>query len=193
MFQLKIEATSTLASQSNWTWSEGRATLANGFWLNNGWGWKYAEYFPYAGVYGKFPLLIAKFLLPVMAFGVLALARFPRAIGMAARRARLGIAASATALFVVLLSTGTHLPGALVFDPLYDLPLGWLLREPGRFLILGGLAYSVLLALTTETVYERLNSFGPGQARRWRSVPHGLGIGPSGGNRCGGSRLASRS
>ena len=88
----------------------------------------------------------------MMAFGFLALARFPRAIGVTARRARLGIAASATALFLVLLSTGTHLPGALVFDPLYQLPLGWLLREPGRFLILGGLAYSVLLALTTEAV-----------------------------------------
>ena len=57
---------------------------------------------------------------------------------MTARRARLGIAASAMALFLVLLSTGTRLPGALVFDPLYQLPLGWQLREPGRFLILGG-------------------------------------------------------
>ena len=138
VLQLKIDATSTLASPSSWTWTEGRATLANGFWLNNDWGWKYAEYFPYAGAYEKFPLVTLKFLLPITAFGFLALARFPRAIGATARRARLGIAASATALFLVLLSTGTLLPGALVFDPLYQLPFGWLLREPGRFLILGG-------------------------------------------------------
>ncbi len=177
VFQLKVEATSTLASQSNWTWSEGRATLANGFWLNNDWGWKYAEYFPYAGAYGKFPLLILKFLLPVTAFGYLSLARFTRAIGVTARRARLGIAASAAALFLVLLSTGTHLPGALVFEPLYKLPLGWLLREPGRFLILGGLAYSVLLALTTEAVCERLNSFEPGPAWRWGSAFYRPGLG----------------
>jgi hypothetical protein len=177
VFQLKIEATSTLASQSNWTWSESRATLANGFWLNNDWGWKYAEYFPYAGAYGKFPLLILKFLLPITAFGFLALARFARAFGVTARRARLGIAASATALFLVLLSTGTLLPGALVFEPLYKLPLGWLLREPGRFLILGGLAYSVLLALTTETVCERLNSFEPGPSWHWGSVFHRPGLG----------------
>ena len=171
VLQLKIEATSTLANPSSWTWTEGRATLANGFWLNNSWGWKYAEYFPYAGAYDKFPLLILKFLLPITAFSFLALALFPRAIGVTARRARVGIAASATALFLVLLSTGTHLPGALVFNPLYPLPLGWLLREPGRFLMLAGLAYSVLLALTTEAAWERLNSVKePGTVWRWHSA-----------------------
>jgi arabinofuranan 3-O-arabinosyltransferase len=158
LLQLKIEATSTLANQSSWTWTEGRATITNGFWLNNEWGWKFAEYYPYAGVYGQFPLLILKFLLPVTAFSFPVLARFRGAIGVTARRARLGIAASATALFLVLFSTGTGLPGALVFDPLYLLPLGWLLREPGRFLMLAGLAYAVLLALTTEVTLERLNS-----------------------------------
>ena len=176
VLQLKIDATSTLANPSSWIWTEGRATLANGFWLNNDWGWKFAAYYPYAGAYDKFPLLILKFLLPITAFGFLALARFPRAIGVTARRARLGIAASATALFLVLLSTGTLLPGALVFDPLYQLPLGWLLREPGRFLMLAGLAYSVLLALTTEAACERLNSFEPGTAWRWRSALHRRGL-----------------
>ena len=115
VLQLQIEATSAFASPSSWTWTEGRATLANGFWLNNGWGWKFAEYVPYASAYDKFPLLILKFLLPITAFAFLALARFPRAKGMIARPARLGIAASATALFLVLLSTGTRLPGAFVF------------------------------------------------------------------------------
>ena len=169
VLQLKNDAISTLANQSSWTWTEGRATLANGFWLNNDWGWKFAEYYPYAGAYDQFPLLILKFLLPITAFSFLVLARFPRAIGVTSRRSRLGIAASATALFFVLLSTGTHLPGALIFDPLYDLPLGWQLREPGRFLILGGLAYSVLVALTAEVARERLNSL-PGIMRRWRSA-----------------------
>jgi arabinofuranan 3-O-arabinosyltransferase len=166
LFQLKLDATATLATPSSWIWTEGRATLANGFWLNNDWGWKFAEYYPYAGAYDRFPLLILKFLLPVTAFGFLALPRFPRASRVTARRARLGIAASATALFLVLLSTGTLLPGALVFDPLYQLPLGWLLREPGRFLMLAGLACSVLFALTAETVFERLKLFEPG----WRTA-----------------------
>ena len=173
LMQLKIEATSTLANPSSWTWTEGRATLANGFWLNDGWAWKYAEYYPYADAYGKFPLLILKFLLPMTAFGFLALARFARANGVAARRARLAIAASATALFLVLLSTGTRLPGALVYDPLYRLPLGWLLREPGRFLMLAGLALAVLLALTTESACERLILLEPGTVWRWRSALHG--------------------
>ena len=69
-----------------------------------------------------------KFLLPALAFGFLALARLRRVTGPTTRRARLGLAASATALFLVLLSTGTLRPGALVFDPLYNLPLGWLLQ-----------------------------------------------------------------
>ena len=175
VLQLKIDAVSTLANQSSWTWTEGRATLANGFWLNNDWGFNFAEYFPYAGAYSQFPLLILKFLLPVMAFGFVALARFPGAPGVTARRARLGIAAAATALLLVLFSTGTRLPGALVFDPLYQLPFGWLLREPGRFLLLGGLAYSVLLALMTEAVSEKLNSL-PGTLRRWRSALHSPGL-----------------
>ena len=46
LLQLKIDATSTLANTSSWIWTEGRATLANGFWLNNTWGWKFAEYLP---------------------------------------------------------------------------------------------------------------------------------------------------
>jgi glycosyltransferase involved in cell wall biosynthesis len=175
VLQLKIVAAATLASQSSWAWTEGRATLANGFWLNNDWGWNFAEYFPYAGVYAQFPLLLLKFLLPIAAFGFLALARFPAAIGEAARRARLGIAASATALFLVLFSTGTRFPGALVFDPLYRLPLGWILREPGRFLMLGGLAYAVLLALTTEAARERLGS-RLGAVRVWRSALQSPGL-----------------
>ena len=170
LLQLKLDATSALANPSSWTWTEGRATLANGFWLNNSWGWKFAAYYPYAGEYERFPLLILKFLLPIAAFGFLALARFPRAIGTTGRWARLGIAISATALFLILLSTGTRLPGSFVFNPLYGLPLGWMLREPGRFLMLAGLAYSVLLALTTEVAYKGLSSFKPALCRCWRSA-----------------------
>ena len=176
ILQLKIEATSTLASQSSWIWSEGRATLTNGFWLNNDWGWKFAEYFPFAGTYDKFPLLTLKFLLPVTAFGFLALARFPGTIRETSRRARLGIAASIMALFLILLSTGTLLPGSVVFDSLYNLPFGWLLQDPGRFLILAGLAYSVLLALTTDAVRDRLSFLNVGSRSRWRSALHSPGL-----------------
>lgn len=176
VLQIRIEATAALASASNWTWTEGRATLANGFWLNNDWGWKYASYFPYASAYDRFPLLILKFALPMTAFGFLALARFPGAVEAMARRARLGVAASATVLFLVLLSTGTLLPGALVFNPLYQLPFGWLLREPGRFLMLAGLGYSVLVALTTQMACERMGLSGPGTVWRLRPAFHRMGM-----------------
>ena len=173
MLQVSIHAPTGLL---DWERFENRATLANAFWLNNDWGWQYKDYYPYAGPYGKFPLLILKFVLPTAAFGFLALARFPRGIGAMARRARLGIAASATALFLVLFSMGTVLPGALVFDPIYKLPLGWLLMEPGRFLMLAGLACAVLLALTSEAACERLGLFEPGTAWRRRSARHRLGL-----------------
>jgi glycosyltransferase involved in cell wall biosynthesis len=176
VLQLQVDASSTLANPSSWTWTEGRATLANGFWLNNDWGWAFTEYVPYASVYGKFPLLLLKFLLPITVFGFLALARFSGAIGVTARQARLGMAASATALFLILLSTGTRLPGRLVFDPLYQLPYGWLLREPGRFLMLAGLAYAVLVALTMETARERL-TWLPGTVWRWREALRRPGYG----------------
>jgi glycosyltransferase involved in cell wall biosynthesis/O-antigen/teichoic acid export membrane protein len=168
MLQLKLVASATLADQSSWTWTEGRATLANGFWLNNDWGWKFTEYFPYAGAYGKLPLQVLIFLLPVAAFGFLALARFSGAGGTAARRARLGVAAAAAALFLVLFSMGTRFPGSVVFDPLYHLPLGWLLREPGRFLMLGGLAYAVLFGLASAAFSEWLKPW-LGTIRHWRS------------------------
>ena len=182
LLRLKIVATSTLSSPWSWTWTEGRATLTNGFWLNNGWGWKHAAYYPYAHLYNEFPLVILKFLLPVVAFSFLALARFRGAGGETTRQARLGMAVSGTALFLVLLSTGTLLPGALVFDPLYRLPLGWLLREPGKFLMLGGLAYAVLLALATEAARERLNAFLQRGEWRWISALRrpGLGLVPIG-------------
>lgn len=176
ILQIKIDATATLASQSSWTWSEGRATLANGFWLNNDWGWNFAEYFPYAETYRQFPLLALKYLLPVTGFAYIAIARFSGTISATSRRIRLGIAASLAALFFVLLSTGTHLPGALVFDPLYQLPFGWMLQDPGRFLIVAGLAYSALLALIGEAVAEKVKLYEPFSSRHWRPISPKAGI-----------------
>ncbi len=168
ILQVQGEATSALASQASWTWSEGRANLANGFWLNNDWGWKFAEYEPFAGQYARFPLLTLKYLYPASAFAFLVLANFSGNPQAVARRARLGIAASITALILVLISTGTMFPGSIVFDPLYNLPFGWLLREPGRFLILAGLAYSVLLGLTADAIADNLKLFTPFSERGWR-------------------------
>jgi hypothetical protein len=42
----------------------------------------------------------------------------------------------------------------VVFDPLCRLPHGWLLQQPGRFLMVGGLAYSVLAAVSITTLGE---------------------------------------
>jgi len=142
----------------SWTWAENRATIRNGIWLNSHWGWPYPEYFPYAGAFDMPPLLLAKFALPAFAFGALVPAsatqsrhqRFQRD-----RKLRLAVAAATVAILIILFSTGTNPPGNIIFVPLYNLPFGWLLREPGRFLIVAALAYSVLIALTMESLWNQ--------------------------------------
>lgn len=140
----------TAASTRSWAWTEGRATLANGFWLNNVWGWTVPVYYPYETGFSRFPLAFLIYLLPVVAFAVLGLNGLERGRRGTASRVRLGAAASAVGLLVVLLSTGTRFPGSGLFNLLYALPLGWLLQEPGRFLFVTGLAYAVLIAIGME-------------------------------------------
>jgi arabinofuranan 3-O-arabinosyltransferase len=143
----------SLATISSWSWTEGRATLANGLWLNNTWGWSHPEYFPYADVYNQFPISFIRFVLPALAFGILAFRIRPSDPNENKQRdvaLRLGTVLSSLALFLIFISTGTNPPGNLVFNPLYSLPFGWLLREPGRFLMLAALAYSILAACLVD-------------------------------------------
>jgi hypothetical protein len=63
---------------------------------------------------------------------------------------RLALAAATAALVIIFLSTGTNPPGNRLFDRLYGLPFGWLLREPGRFLVVAALAYAVLVAVVVD-------------------------------------------
>jgi len=148
---------SQLASISDWAWTETRASLVNGLWLNTTWAWAYPEYFPYAAAY-RLPLSAATFALPAIAFGAIALT-----LGGSQqsgqvwrnRQLRIAVVAATVAIFAIVLSTGTNPPGDIIFLRLYDLPFGWLLREPGRFLMLAGLGYSVLAAVTIEALMTR--------------------------------------
>ncbi len=141
-------AGSQIVSLSSWTWTEGRATLRNAFWLNAIWGWNLREYYPYAPAYNGLVLRVAAFALPATAFSALALP----AAGWSrrSREARVAVAAATLALVVILISTGTNAPGSIIFDRLYTLPFGWLLREPGRFLMVGALSYAVLMGVLVE-------------------------------------------
>jgi hypothetical protein len=148
---------SQLASLSDWTWTETRTTIRNAFWLNNNWAWNYPEYFPYAKAYELLPLSVVRFVLPAIAFCALALAPSPRSGDRSFRREqqlRLIVAAATVALVVLVFSTGTNPPGSTIFDPLYNLPVGWLLREPARFLMLEALAYAVMIAIVVEALLE---------------------------------------
>jgi len=142
-------ANTSLASLSTWVWTESRATVANAFWLNTFWGWRFPEYFPYAAGYEGFPFSALRFALPVFAFASLLV------VGASSRRNsgyRLGLTVllSTAAIFTLLLSTGTSPPGSVIFSPLYALPLGWLLREPGRFLLLVGFSYAIMASALAE-------------------------------------------
>ena len=153
LLQLTAVPTASLAGVAAWAWTEGRATVANAFWLNTTWAWPYPEYFPFAPGYAEVPLVVLKFLLPATGFAALLGPRLrPGTDAREVRRLRLSAAAALAALLVILLSTGTQPPGALLFDALYRLPYGWLLREPGRFLMVVGLAYGVLVGAAVQVL-----------------------------------------
>ena len=133
--QLHTAAGGTLSNTASWMWTEGRSTTANGFWLNTTWGWIYNFYYPYAPAYAHFPLSLVRYLLPVAAFAALLLPSSAIRKGVGNRRLAVVAPFALCALFLLALSTGTNPPGSLIFDPLYHLPFGWLLREPGRFLM----------------------------------------------------------
>jgi len=147
VLHLSIFVSGPLANVDSWSWTQTRATLRNGLWLNNTWGWSHLEYYPYAPAYEQFPASIARFVLPALAFTPLITGTIDRqdtATTQRVRFLRLIVAASAISLFVILLSTGTNPPGNTLFNALYSLPYGWILREPGRFLMLASLCYAVL-------------------------------------------------
>ena len=151
---LGTAATQRLSMLSAWAFTEVRSTLANGFWLNVDWGWNYTIYSPYAVDFGRFPLDLIPALVPLTAFVILSVRSLRARLGGGIQRL-VGLLAI-LCLGDILLSNGTNAPGNLLFDPLYALPYGWLLREPGRFLIAVGLGYALLSGLLTEQFDQHL-------------------------------------
>jgi len=162
--QLHFDAVSQLSKVAGWTWTESRSTLASAFWLNTSWAWPYKEYVPYSGNYDTLPLSLLRYALPIIAFLALSF-RYDTSTSSTKRFAL--VASGATgALLVVFLSTGTRLPGSVLFDLLYRLPYGWLLQEPGRFLILAGVGYAVMAVVTIDTWIARLD-YAVRSVRSW--------------------------
>jgi hypothetical protein len=148
VLQLHQAAIAQLATVSGWSWTENRATIRNGLWLNTVWTWAYQEYFPFAPAYEVYPLSVLKFGPAIIAFAALAL-RFEKTLTNN-HLLRMATVAATIALVLILLGTGTNPPGNALFDRLYALPLGWLLREPGRFLIVADLMFAVLVSITVQ-------------------------------------------
>jgi hypothetical protein len=146
-------ASGNLSTLSSWAFTEARSNLANGLWLNTAWGWQFAEYFPYAHFFGELPLVLVRAFVPLLALFGLVLPTPADERGRAMER--LGATVAIGALVVILLATGTNPPGSLLFDPLYHLPHGWLLREPGRFLIAVGLGFALLVGILIDRLGDR--------------------------------------
>jgi arabinofuranan 3-O-arabinosyltransferase len=158
--QIGSVASQQLAPLSSWAWTEIRAFLQNSFWLNTMWSWKFPEYDPFASAYESLPLQVLKFAFPITAFSSLLLPGMGRrgpARPAEANRLRLAVPAATGALILLFISTGTNPPGNILFDRLYALPFGWLLREPGRFLMAAALFYSVMAAATMDYLFSRLH------------------------------------
>lgn len=157
LIELKGFALTTYAPVSSWIWEEARTTIENGLWLNTTWAWGRLTFYPFSANYAVFPLSFVKFLLPVTAFLALPL-YFRKDASNHFHQRRLVVGATGLALFLIVLGTGTRWPGSIIFDPLYNLPLGWLIREPFRFLLIVGLVYGVLVALTLQSLAETCKS-----------------------------------
>jgi hypothetical protein len=144
---LSTAATSSISTLSAWGFTESRSTLTNALWLNTTWAWS-PVYFPDAPDFGNFPLDLVMALVPMIAFVGLAIKR--SVTDLERRISRLRGIISVMVLTIFFLSTGTRLPGSVLFDPLYNLPFGWLLREPGRFLLIAALGYALLGGLLVQ-------------------------------------------
>ncbi|HVD04252.1 MAG TPA: hypothetical protein VNF75_09010 [Candidatus Dormibacteraeota bacterium] len=164
--QLSIVAIHQLSALTSWTWTESRATVRNAFWLNTTWTWAYSLYDSYAPNYRHLPLSVIRFTPALLAFGAL-LVRGGRA-GRTGHALRTTLAFAGASLAVIFLSTGTLPPGSVLFDLLYRLPLGWLLQDPGRFLLVADLGYAVLCALSLQALVR-----SPGLRRWFGASGHG--------------------
>ncbi|MHB2023749.1 MAG: hypothetical protein ACYCO3_10530 [Mycobacteriales bacterium] len=158
-------ATGNLTPVAAWAWSESRATLANAFWLNTTWIWRYSYYLTFTGAYATQPLAFARMLLPATAFSALILVS-PAGQHSSTRLLRIAVPAASLALFLVFFSTGTRFPAGPIFRLVYHLPFGWLLREPGRFLMAAALAYAVLIGTAAAAIADGRRLAGMRPARR---------------------------
>lgn len=167
VFQItQSTATGALSSLSSWGFTESRSTLANGFWLNTTWGWSFSEYYPYADLFRQMPLVVVRSFLPILAFAGLTFTIHEVRDGRVLRSTRLMALLSLLVLGVILLSNGTRTPGFVLFDPLYHLPYGWLLQEPGRFLLVAALGYALLIGLLIDRLRSRFGFRVAGDSHR---------------------------
>jgi len=167
--QLHFDAIGQLSSLSNWTWTERRSTLANAFWLNTSWAWPFKEYTPYSSNYDVLPLSMLRYAFPIIGFAALSFRYGPSA--RSTRRLTLAASGATGSLLLIFFSTGTRLPGSLLFDPLYSLPYGWLLQGPGRFLMLAGAGYAVMAVVTLDTWMDHLDR-SVSSVRSWSAGNH---------------------
>jgi hypothetical protein len=149
-------AVGRLSSYQDWAWTQGRATLPNALQLNTFWAWPYTQFFPFSGGWDQLPMALIRYLPGATAFAALLAGRRRGVQPGMATHLRLAVGGVAVAVPLLLLSVGENAPTGQLFGWLYSLPGGWLLREPGRFIMVAGLAYGLLAGLTVQWAVSNL-------------------------------------
>ena len=162
LFSLSSLSVGNLSSLGSWAWTEGRATLKNALWLNTTWSWRDLEYLPFTQDYSRFPFVILKFFVPALSLAAIPLTA--KATSERDHFRRIALASGLVALALIVFSTGTRMPGRILFLPAYRLPHGWLLQDPGRFLMLACLAFAIMCAVSVQMLASEL----PRLIRRWK-------------------------
>lgn len=128
-----------------WTWTDGRASIANAFTLNTTWGWNEAMYYPYAAQMDRLPFAPLRFAFPSLAVLGLVLSK--------GRVRRLAVSLGVVSLVTILVVKGLHPPLVALNRWFYvHVPGFWLFREPSKVLLFLVLAYAVLAGVGAASV-----------------------------------------
>lgn len=143
-------AVGSVSSLNSLSFTYARSTLANALWLNNTWGWSFAEYYPYTHYFREIPLELVRSLIPILSFGSLVVVGLDSRTRLDTGVRRLVGVMCLLVLAVMFISLGIRYPGAIVFDVLFKLPEGWLLQDPQRFIIAAALGCALLIGVSVE-------------------------------------------
>lgn len=143
-----LQAVTDVAS---WDWTSRNSDLLNILWLQTSWAWDERNVTYWSNFQNPFMWLMV--FVPLL---LVLLAFFNQKI----RSRRIFWVLLLALVFVIIIANGQNEPfGDFNQKVLSLLPLGWLFREPARFVSVLSLLFAVLMPLGMESVIDRLRDF----------------------------------